>query len=50
MWPQIMYIILISIGLIVSLHPKTDTNAWHYIITASIEVFILYSGGFFNGL
>lgn len=53
MWPQWTYLILnlIGIGLVISNHgkPRTNENAYAWIISALIQFFILFKGGFFNG-
>lgn len=53
MIPQIVYLILITIGIAISIreHGKTKTincNATPIIIGTAIQILLLYFGGFFS--
>ena len=54
MWPQYVYLglVLFSFGFVVSKHGESRDpyNAWDALIGAGIALFLLYKGGFFNGL
>lgn len=51
-WPQLIVIVLISSGVIVSLMKHNEYrgryNFWASAIAAVIEIWLLHSGGFFN--
>lgn len=52
-WPQLVWMMLIVVGLIGSLYnhgkPKVE-NFWVTLLSISIGVIILYYGGFFDVL
>ena len=51
---QIVYLLLIAMSLGATLahhgQKRKPTNFWHSVISASISLFLLYKGGFFNVL
>ena len=53
-WPQLLFISLSLFGLgrIVSDHgkPREPANAWTTLIAFAIQFWLLYEGGFFNGM
>ena len=54
MWPQIAIIVLMSVGLTIALikdgEPRSNHSFWGAVIGVSINLCILYAGGFFDVL
>lgn len=54
MWPQYTYLALVALGLGYALakhgEPSPPHNAWGRILGAGLALWLLYMGGFFNGL
>ncbi len=53
MWPQIIMLLIVSIGLIISIinegEPKdSNFDTMNYIIKCGFILFLLYKGGFFD--
>lgn len=53
-WPQYTYLVLMFLGLLVSIHehgkPRSNGNAFSFVIGTAIGASLLIAGGFFKGV